>query len=530
MGEFDEVYLEDEEFDFEFPDSYKNEQSEREIYQYEVELPLSIELMLKNNNLEHLEDELLIYSLRVDSILENIFCQTSPLNHLMRFLKMAVDSGSLNLVKIVWNYGLQTYLRNNIWNTRILLDYIVDLIHENKKNQALKYIISNLDVDDKKIYIKSNDNVNSYSCFKRNNICGNFLATAVYYNNIEAIIMLLPKQLRYNNTFRDCLMYDFLNDPKIEQIEQQNFTFGNGPFIGFFNTHGNDTLYSLNPTMYAFDNGNIEALELLIENGYKIDFNSLDFSMNVANYAHKNTLNYLIKNHPQQMLQINIDDILKSSNYSLLRWMLDHGLNLQSININQLFNYSLEFTFNDNQKLLNQKLKNIEKCMIFLGKKGFKTSDILIPLKFGISNERQSFIDLCFSIYKETDTLDITSIFHRVCKSIEMLAYISEKIKLNCDSDNLIEPPLIRIREFQKCLKLVEFKYLDDGSVNMLITQILDLNAVTGIRLLLKHKFVTKRNYAVVVDYIVNNGLDKLLNTLIASSSDMGGVKRVYDI
>jgi hypothetical protein len=111
-----------------------------------------------------------------------------------------------------------------------------------------------------------------------------------------------------------------------------------------------------------------------------------------------------------------------------------------------------------------------------------------------------------------------------------LLLYLSEKTKLICYPDELNTSLQLSIRDFQYYLKYIDFKFNNLNSINALTKYILSKNSVTGMKLLIKHKFINSNNYSLAVDYILSNDSDKLITTLITYSKELGGSKKSYDI
>ena len=251
-----------------------------EIYDYEYNKPLIIEQEIKNKNLHLLRDDIFIYASRVKKVLyeQKINLDGTPdgLKNIMNFLNLAIETNNLHILKTVWSYGIEAYFHYNPWESPDILMFVADLIsNDETPYKILSFFIKQIKTDDKYCLIKINEKNNIYSGLKRQLIYGNLLGTAVYSNNIDAVMLLLPKQPQHKKaTFQT--IAENMNLENISKYKNSSFS---GSFIFTANYNNKtETLFSYNPTLYAFDNGNVEALEILLENGYKIDFTAVDFS------------------------------------------------------------------------------------------------------------------------------------------------------------------------------------------------------------------------------------------------------------
>ena len=498
-----------------------------EIYDYEYNKPLIIEQEIKNKNLHLLRDDIFIYASRVKKVLyeQKINLDGTPdgLKNIMNFLNLAIETNNLHILKTVWSYGIEAYFHYNPWESPDILMFVADLIsNDETPYKILSFFIKQIKTDDKYCLIKINEKNNIYSGLKRQLIYGNLLGTAVYSNNIDAVMLLLPKQPQHKKaTFQT--IAENMNLENISKYKNSSFS---GSFIFTANYNNKtETLFSYNPTLYAFDNGNVEALEILLENGYKIDFTAVDFSYQIANFGHKNTIDFLIKNYKEDFAKVLcIKDILNASNYPLLRFYIKYN-KLNSDDFNHIFVANDDFQFDANYRKIHQ--KNIKKCIHEFAKLNIKIINIDVPLRYSIYAGDMELTDLCMNLYSpHSDYMDITGLFSCTYLSKELLLYLSEKTKLICYPDEL----QLSIRDFQYYLKYIDFKFNNLNSINALTKYILSKNSVTGMKLLIKHKFINSNNYSLAVDYILSNDSDKLITTLITYSKELGGSKKSYDI
>ena len=507
------------------------EAEKREIHDYECNKPMIIENEIKNKNVHLLKDDIFIYASRVESVLDDYkisFGMPESLKNMLKFLELAVESNNLHVLKAVWNYGIEAYFRYKPWESPNILMFVADLIchKDNTPYKTLNFFIKQLKTDNKYCFIKPNDNNNPYSGLKRYMIYSNLLCAAVYNNNIEAINLLLPKQPnKKSNTF-----VFLAENMYLENIKNfKNIGFNNNMFFTPNFNNKKETLFTDNPTFYTFDTGNTEILEILINAGYEIDFSTADFSFQIANFAHKNIINFLIKNYKEKLANtLDIYEILEASNYPLLRFYTKYK-QLKSEYFNKLFVFNDEYQFNKTYK--NEKLKNIKKCILEFKKQNIKLNNIDIPLKYSISMNDLELLGMCLNLYcHDSNCIDITNLFPNTYFSKELLEYLNGKTKLICFIDEVKSVMHLTIRNFQYYLKYIEFNFNNSTSINALTKDILNSNSITGVKLLLKNKFITSKNYSEAVDFIVKNDSDKLITTLIANSKEIGGYKKSYDI
>lgn len=504
-----------------------SESEKREIYEYEYNKPLIIEQEIKNKNIQMLRDDILIYASRVENILEHkiYFGKSDGLTNMIYFLKIAVESNNLHVLKTVWIYGIEKYFISSPWESSDILMFVADLIRGRAPYKTLNFFVKQLKTDDKYCLIETKTQENPYSGLKRYYAFGNLLCAAVYYNNIEAVNLLIPKQPENQESSFSSLAENIylknINDMN------NNMNSGNLMFAGSCKNRL-ETLFSNNPIFYAFDNGNIEALETLIKNGYKIDFTALDFTYQLANFAHRNTINFLIKNYRDELFNtLSINEILKSSNYPLLRFYTKNE-KLKSEDFNKIFSFNDEFQFDKYKKI---RLSSIKKCIAEFTKQDIKINDIDNFLKYSVFMSDMELLNLCLNLYcSNNDHLDITSLLSCSYLKKDLLQHMSSRIKLVCNADESSKMLYLNIRDFQYYLKYINFIFNDLTTLNELTKHILDFNSVTGIKLLIKNKFITSKNYSQAVDYIINNDSDKLITTLIAYSKELGGSKKSYGI
>lgn len=505
------------------------ESEKREIYDYECNKPLIIEKEIKNKNVHLLRDDIFIYASRVESVLDEHkinFGMPDSLKNMLKFLKLAVESNNLHVLRAVWTYGIEAYFRYKPWESSDILMFAADLIHDKAPYKILNFFIKQLKTDDKYCLIKPYDHNNPYSGLKRHLLYGNLLCAAVYYNNIEAINLLLPKQPKNKSaTFMSLSENMYLENIKNYKSSGFNST---GFFTSSFNNK-TETLFSDNPTLYSFDTGNIEALEILISAGYEIDFTAVDFSYQIADFAHKNTISYLIKNFKDKLADmLDVNKILEASNYPLLRFYIKYKA-LKSEYYDKLFIINDLYQFDESYRKI--KLKNIKKCIQEFKKLNIKIENIEISLKQSIFMSDMELFDMCLDLYcSDSDYLNITNLITCTYFSKDMLKHLNTKTKLICFIDEVKNMMHLTIREFQYYLKYIEFKFNDLSSINALTKDILSSNSVTGVKLLIKNKFISSKNYSDAVDFIASNDSDKLITTLIANSKEIGGSKKNYDI
>lgn len=506
----------------------KSDYEKREIYDFEVYKPLQIEMAIKNKDLIGLRDDLLIYSSSVEDVLgdSNLFQpRPSGLDQMLIFLKLAVKSYNLHVLRAVWIYGIQVYFKYqpDYWSEVIL--FISDLIYENDNSKMLKFLINKVKFKNLAIKIKTSDKVNELSGGRRNYVFGNLLDAAIYYNNTVAMEMLLEAQVKNeNNSLKDYLENSGSNVVYMDALNsKQEFRLNCNPY-------SQNLLYSNNPIAYAFDNGNTKAIEILIESGYTINFQALDFTYELANFAHINTIKYLYKNYPEEFKNLDINVILKSSNYILLRIILNSGLTLgnNSLNLILTFNNSFHVMNDDSYDLI--KAKNIEKCIGELARRNLKFNNMEFALIYSFYTKSYNFLDKCISLYGSNQPMDITPILTYLKRDIDMFKHLSEKIKLNCRADDIKKPLNIGIRDFNKLLGIINFNIEKKNTINEITKDILDLNAVTSIKILHLAGFIRDENCNDAVDYIVEQGLEKLLPRLITHFSNIGGLEKNYDI
>ena len=501
-----------------------------EIYDYEYNKPLIIEQEIKNKNLHLLRDDIFIYASRVKKVLyeQKINLDGTPdgLKNIMNFLSLAIETNNLHILKAVWTYGIEAYFHYNPWESPEILMFVSDLISTDETPyKILSFFIKQIKTDDKYCLVKICEKNNIYSGLKRQLIYGNLLGTAVYSNNIDAVMLLLPKQPQHKKATFQAIA----EDSKLENISKFKTSFS-GSFIFTANCNNKtETLFSYNPTLYAFDNGSVEALEILLENGYEIDFTALDFSYQIANFAHKNTIDYLIKNYKEKFAHVlRIKDILEAANYPLLRFYKKYN-KLKAENFNLIFVTNDDFQFDIAYRKIHH--KSIKKCIQEFAKQNIKINNIEIPLRYSIHMADIDLTDLCINLYSPySDYIDITSLFTCTYLTKDLLQYLRGKTKLICYVDDVNTSLQLSIRDFQYYLKFIDFKFNDLCSINAVTKHILSKNSVTGMKLLVKHKFINSKNYSEAVDFIISNDSDKLITTLITNSKELGGQKRSYDV
>ncbi len=454
----------------------------------------------------------------------NFDCTPKSLKKIMNFLKLAVETNNLHVLRTVWIYGIETYFQYKPWESIDILMFVADLIRNNEvPYKILNFFIKQLQMDKYYCLIKANGNSNPYSGLKRLLIFGNLLCVAVYSNNIDAINLLLPKQQERQLSFEEII--ENLNLENLAEYKNRSFN-NNFLYLSDYNNR-HETLFTNNPVIYAFDNGNVEAFQILIEHGYKIDFTAPDFSYQISNFAHKDTINYLIKNYKSKLIDhLKIKDILEASNYPLLRFYTKHK-QLRPYDFNSIFYINDNFQFKESYRKTT--LYSRKKCVQEFAKQGIKISDIEIALRFSLNAKDIELLDLCMSLYSSNnDYINITSLLPYTYFTKELLEYLSNKTKLVCYVDEIDEAPLLGIRDLQNYLKFIEFKFNDLSTLSSIATHILSKNSVTGIKLLIKNNFITSENYSKAVDYIIGNDLDKLITTLVKHSKELGGFKREY--
>jgi len=153
-----------------------------------------------------------------------------------------------------------------------------------------------------------------------------------------------------------------------------------------------------------------------------------------------------------------------------------------------------------------------------------------MALKYALNIKEESFFDLVISLYDKQE-LDLTPILSNHYISNDTIKYLAGKLKLYCDANfNQYRIYPLRVRDFQHYLKYIDFKINSTSTISTLAENILNLNTVTGVKLLLKNNFITSENYSSAVDYIISNNLDKLITTMISYSNNLGGVKKHYGI
>lgn len=519
--------LDEDYFDYDVHDR-RSDYEKREIYDFQVYKPLIIENAIKNKDLKILKDDLMIYSSSVESALsETSFMQSRPhgLDQMLIFLKLAVKSYNLHVLRSVWSYGIEIYFRNRPEKWSEVLLFIADLIYQNENDKMLRFLINKIEVDNKMINLKLNNQYNKLSGAKRKYVFGNLLDAAVYYNNIDAIEMLLNIQpKRESKGLKDYLDN---NSKDIMGVVDLN----NHQQIFFYNDYySRNILCSNNPILYAFDNGNIKAIDILIQNGYRINFNTLGFSYELANFADIKTIRYLFTNYPDEFKNLDIDVILKASNYQLIKIILDSGVVLKDDSLNKIFYYSNDFYEFNNKSYDSIKAKNIERCINELVKRNLKFSNIRFPLIYSFYTKSYVFLKKSISLYDSKSTIDITTIISYLKLDIEMLKYLSENINLYCDFEGVKGSLNLGIRDFKKLLEVLDFNIGKSNKINLTTKNILDLNAVTSIKLLYSYGFITNENCDDAVDYIVEQGLEKLLPRLISNFNNLGGLEKNYDI
>jgi hypothetical protein len=502
-----------------------SEYEKREIYDYEVYKPLCIEQAIQAKNLRNIRDEISIYALGVDKVLEDknlMFFKPYGVNKMIHFLDLAVRSNNLHVLRTVWNYGIEYYYnkKSKYWSE--VLIYISDLIYEKENFKALKFLIGKIDMDNRKFTLRAYEKKDKWSGAKRTAVIGNLLDAAIYYNNNEVIEFLIPKQIRYHeNTLKS-----YLENYSEEDIDTTTQNPRNKAAHMFYSVYSRDVLCSPNPTAYAIDNGNTEALDILSEYGYRLEFDSLDFSYQLANFGHSKTIKYIQEKYPNEIIKLDIKEVLRATNIPLLRIMLDKGYKLKSSDFNQLFiqyDYSNGFYDNTYKKM---KEENIEECVLEFVKRNIRTSNITLSILYALSIDNYNLLALSLSLYNRR-TMDVTPIISSHKFSIEVLKLLSKKVELYCNADRLVAPH-IRIRDFQNICTLVKFHIAESKNINDFTKHILGLNSINGLKFLLKYKFITVKNYYDAIDFIAENGLEKLLSSLIIYTKDIGGLKKDY--
>lgn len=507
----------------------RSESEKREIYDYEHVKPIDIEKAIMQKNIQDIKDEISIYATRVDHVLEDTFfglVNHNVIQNMMYFLKLAVDSNNLNVLRAVWDYGIEAYYHKP-WKSNDVLLFVADLIYSKQNYKMLEFFIKKLPVDEYFMAVKTNEERNKYSQKKRNLIFGNFLDISVFCGNTVAMKMLLPKQPpNKSDNFNSFIEKDYHNS--IEMMK-----YNDGGFSNVFyedEKYSIDTLYSDNQTFYAFDNGRIEELKLLIENGYIIDFSAFDFTYQVANYASMETVNYLIKNYPAQMMELDIDTLLKASNYPLVRFVIKNGESLNSENFIKLFQFSFDslrdLGANDYVKDKNE---NVLKCIKEFEKNNVELTDIEIGVKFAMGHKDTELLNILLKLYRKGE-MDVTSVISECSVNHDILKILSTNLKLFCNADLVSSMFYTGVRDFQMLLKHIEFRINPQDTINEMTKKLLNLNSVTATKLLIKYKFITKDNYQDAVDYIINSNYEKLLTTLISYSDELGGAKKYHGL
>lgn len=262
-------------------------------------------------------------------LLEN--CKNhSPYN---LFLNMAIELGNIHLLETIWDYGIERYLEKKTnqpcenfsgvesWELTYwmdIMDILEELIVSGKHIDILKLLISKIQQHKDKVtnwhFIHIYEEVNPLTGLSRESLRGNLLSLAIYHNRIDLIDMLLAIQPDYN----------FYIKKTEEANNKLNSTLAASLVVKYRGTFY-DSLEFYEQYYYTFDKGNVEILDYLLNKNFKIDFSSTRFAYELSDYAHKDIIDYFFREYKNQMKLVDMNVVMDSANYYLLRLLLMNG-------------------------------------------------------------------------------------------------------------------------------------------------------------------------------------------------------------